>query len=88
VTTLTTSEITAAFGLFKQLATEHKLAHRGQPDLKTALANALQREVGDGAHAWARKNTAIDISPLVAATNAVWAANKFARPVDIMKTLA
>jgi hypothetical protein len=83
-----TSEITAAFGLFRQLVTDHKLAHRDQPALRNALAGAMVRQVGDGAHAWARKDSAVDISPLCAATLAVWAANKYARPVDIMKTIA
>jgi len=38
-----------------------------QLDLAAALAGAARRPLGDGAFAWARKSTSVDISPLVAA---------------------
>jgi hypothetical protein len=47
------------------------LRHLDQPDLNLALAGAMRREVGDR-WLWARKGVAVDLSPLVAATLALW----------------
>ena len=47
------------------------LRHRGQPALTAAVAGAARRPLGD-AWAWARKSASADISPLVAATLALW----------------
>lgn len=49
------------------------LAHRDQPALNAAAANAATRPRGD-TWTWDRRRSSIDISPLVAATAAVWAA--------------
>lgn len=46
--------------------------HRDQPDLNAAVAGAVRRPLGD-AWAWSRKSSLVDISPLVAATLALWA---------------
>jgi hypothetical protein len=43
--------------------------------------------VGDGMHAWARRDTSADISPLCAGTMAVWAARKFGRGYDVLKSV-
>lgn len=64
------------------------IVHRGQGDLRKAVAAGVQRDVGDGQHAWARKNTTSDISPLCAGTMAVWAARKFGRGYNIMSSIA
>lgn len=58
--------------------------HRDQKALNEAVAAGVQRDIGDGLHAWSRKNTTQDISPLCAGTMAVWAARKFARPDNIL----
>jgi hypothetical protein len=55
-----------------------QLAHRAQALLDDAAASAGRRALGDG-WAWSRKGSDRDISPLVAATLAVWAART--RPV-------
>jgi hypothetical protein len=47
------------------------LRHLGQPELDAAVAGALKRDLGD-AWLWARKGVMVDISPLVAATEALW----------------
>jgi hypothetical protein len=47
------------------------LAHLDQPGMRTACAGAVAREMSD-MWAWARRNSATDISPLVAATLARW----------------
>jgi hypothetical protein len=45
--------------------------HLGATELRAAIKGATKRE-SDDAWTWSRKNSAIDISPLVAATVAVW----------------
>lgn len=45
--------------------------HRGEAEFEAAVQGARQRPVGDG-HKWSRKDSTVDISPLVAATNALW----------------
>ncbi len=64
------------------------IVHRGQDHLRKAVAAGIQRDVGDGQHAWSRKNTTADISPLCAGTMAVWAARKFGRGYNIMSSVA
>jgi hypothetical protein len=49
------------------------LAHRAQGLLDDTLAGAGRRPLGDG-WAWSRRRSDADISPLVAATLAAWAA--------------
>jgi hypothetical protein len=82
-----------AFGQFFTLCADRKLAHgppdgpAGQPDMRAAVAGAQRREIGDGQYAWARKATPVDISPLCAATLAAWAAHKFGRGYDVLKSV-
>jgi phage terminase large subunit-like protein len=45
--------------------------HIDQPELTTAVANAGKRELAD-LWAWDKRNSASDICPLVAVTNALW----------------
>ena len=54
----------------------------------TALAGATVRDTGDGGKLWARRDTTVDISPLVAVTLAAWAHGKFGRAYDLMKSVA
>lgn len=49
--------------------------HRAQAPLTTAVAGARKRKLGQ-AWAWARADLSTDISPLVAATLALWGLNK------------
>lgn len=77
-----------AFGQFYQLCSDHKLIHFGQKDVRAAVAGAQRRETGDGQFVWRRKDTPVDISPLTAATLAAWAANKFGRGYDLLKSIA
>ena len=48
-------------------ASPPSVRHRGRPELDAAVAGAEKRTVGD-AWLWSRKNSSVDISPLVAAT--------------------
>ncbi|HEU4751527.1 MAG TPA: terminase large subunit [Armatimonadota bacterium] len=60
------------------------LRHLDQPELSSALAGAQRRSLGD-AWAWARKGLSVDISPLVAATMALWGHAKFGHVVKASK---
>ncbi|WP_371624054.1 terminase [Streptomyces sp. NBC_01116] len=64
-------EIAQAAGQFFNAVADQSLSHIDQPLLATALAGAQKRPLGE-AWAWARRGVGVDISPLVAATNARW----------------
>ena len=65
-------EAAQACGQFFEAATDSReLRHRGDPALATALGGAQSRPLAD-AWAWARRNAAADICPLVAVTLAAW----------------
>lgn len=69
---LMATEASAAFATFVTTAADKVLVHREDPRLTVALTGAVRRQLGD-AYAWSRRNSAVDISPLVAATEAVYA---------------
>jgi hypothetical protein len=68
----------ACADLVDQIAAR-SIAHRGQAVLDDTLAAAGRRILGDG-WAWSRRNSESDISPLVAATLAAWAARTHPLP--------
>lgn len=72
-------ELAAACGLFYDMVADSRLRHGGHEALAGALAGAVRRDLGDG-WAWARRKAASDISPLVAATLAVWGHDRHGRP--------
>jgi hypothetical protein len=63
-----------ACGAFYDDAMNDGCRHLGQPLVRVALAGAEKRPLGD-AWVWSRKNSNVDISPLVAVTLAAWAAS-------------
>jgi hypothetical protein len=69
----TAREVGQAFGQFHTAVTGEAadLRHYDQPELDDALAGAATRPVGD-AQTWARKDSAVDISPLEVVTLAAW----------------
>lgn len=69
--TVSVRELTAACGQFVDFVEAGKIRHFGQPELALAVDAARKRQVGD-AWAWHRRDTSVDISPLVAATLAVY----------------
>jgi phage terminase large subunit-like protein len=74
---------------FDAVMDSQSLRHNGDPALDAAVAGAIKRDLGDG-WAWSRKATETDISPLVAATLAVWAHDKFAArkaPYDLLRSV-
>lgn len=65
-------EVAQATGQFIDAVRERRLRHIGQTELTSAVANAKTRPLAD-AVAWGRKQSDVDISPLVSATLARWA---------------
>lgn len=77
-----TQDYARACGTFYDLAVETKLRYRApQPELDLAVGAASRRSLGDS-WAWARRSPA-DISPLVAATLAVWGAQTVSGPPQV-----
>jgi hypothetical protein len=69
-----TRDVAQAFGLFVDAAANDQLRHLGQSSLADALAGAKKRDFTGGGSAWSRRSVDVDITPLVAATNALWGA--------------
>lgn len=68
-----TRDVGQACGSFYDLAVEKRLRHLNDPRLNAALHSARKRPLGDsGAWAWHRKDTTVDITPLVAGTLALY----------------
>jgi hypothetical protein len=64
-----------ACGLLVDLIAQRGMRHLGTDELGVAVRGATKRPLGD-AWAWSRKSAQTDISPLVAATLALFAASK------------
>ncbi len=73
VTTTQSRQMAAACGQFYDGVMDAWLHHIDQPQVNLALSVARKRPLGD-AWAWNRKNAASDITPIVAATLALWGA--------------
>jgi hypothetical protein len=65
------AQMAQACGQFYDAAVERRLRHIGAPVMGTALAGATKRPLENG-WAWNRKDTAVDLTPLVSCTWAVW----------------
>jgi hypothetical protein len=64
-------DYTQACGGFLGLVEAERLRHGGQPELDMAVGSAAQRTYAD-MWVWNRRNSAVDSSPLIAATLAAW----------------
>jgi hypothetical protein len=73
ITEMSGRDAAAALGQFYDAAIDHSMRHIGQPELDQALTGAAIRRHGD-ARRWDRTDSSVDICPLVATTNAGWAA--------------
>jgi hypothetical protein len=71
--TVNTKEHAQACGGFLDGVVDEELVHTGQDVLDAAVSGADKRTIGDMAWLWSRKNSTVDISPLVAVTLAKWA---------------
>jgi hypothetical protein len=68
-----------ACGMFFDAAEQDALRHLGTDELATAAVGAVTRPLGD-AWAWSRKSSALDISPLVTCTLALWGLESLPAP--------
>lgn len=68
----TAAEVAQATGQMIDACRQRKLRHTGQVELTSAVSNAKTRPLAD-AVAWGRKQSDVDISPLVSVTLARWA---------------
>lgn len=73
---LSARDLGQACGGLAEGVKDDRVRHLPQPELASAVAGAVTRNIGDGAWAWARKSSTVDISPLVAVTVAAWAVSK------------
>lgn len=71
VVAVTGPEHARACGMIFDAVAERTLRHLGSTELRVALKGASRRPLGD-AWAWSRKQSSVDISPLVACTLALW----------------
>jgi hypothetical protein len=76
VTRMGTAAAARAYGMFYDgVSGDDKegriIRHIGQPELTAAVAGAKRRQLGEG-FAWDRRAATVDITPLVAVTNALW----------------
>jgi hypothetical protein len=72
VTVLKSTDQAKACGAFFDAVDQRTIRHLGTNELVNALRGAVQRPLGD-AWGWSRKNSTVDITPLVAGTIATWA---------------
>lgn len=84
VQTVTVAELGQACGRLIDMVEDAELAHLGSQELRDAVRGARTRPIGDGAFAWGRRPSAVDISPLVAATLALGAAAGVAGAADLV----
>jgi hypothetical protein len=77
--------MTKACGMFFDDVAEARLRVKRDRRLDTAVASAARRFVGD-AWKWVRRDSSVDITPLVAATVALWAMD-VNRPVNVAKNV-
>jgi hypothetical protein len=74
--TVKSGDVTSACGLFFTETKAANLRHTGQRELVTAVTGASKVDVGDGAWKWTRRKSSTDITPLYAATVALWVASR------------
>jgi hypothetical protein len=73
VRTVSAAEHAQACGALVDVVNAQALRHKGSLDLWNAIRGASTRALTDR-WAWSRRSSSVDISPLVAATLALWAA--------------
>lgn len=75
VTSVNAAQHAQACGMVYDASIQGNLRHLGTPELLAALDGAVKRQLGD-AWAWSRRSSAVDISPLVASTLALWGSSQ------------
>lgn len=79
---LTTRDFATACGRIDREVVSGTLAHFRQPGLNEAVETAVRRPILDGGFGWARKSSAGDIAPLVAASVALKAFDDLPAPAS------
>lgn len=79
MTPVTAADHAQACGMLFDGVDHARLRHLGQDELEAALKGAKQRPLSE-AWAWSRKNSSIDITPLVSSTLAYWGARTIEPP--------
>jgi phage terminase large subunit-like protein len=74
-------QMAAACGRLYDAIVNRQVCHTDQADMNAAVAAAATRKLGD-AWAWSRSASSVDISPLVAATLALWGATTLEREAE------
>jgi len=74
ITTMTSTDHAQACGLFIDAVQQQTVRHLGSMELRNAVKGAKVRPLND-AWAFSRKNSGVDISPLVSVTFAHWASS-------------
>lgn len=69
----TIGDMGRACGHLQSLVDNQAFTHSGDPLFTDALAGAVKRDIGEGLWVWGWRNSTTDISPLYAATGALWA---------------
>lgn len=90
VTTASSGDEAAAFSAIVTAVRSRQVVHLGQehaPGMWHAVARAETRDVGDGGHAWSRRDSETDITPVTSGTLALWALNKKRRSYDPRKSI-
>jgi hypothetical protein len=83
VDTISGAEYAEACGKFVDDVDQRTIRHLGTAETVTALKGVMTRPLGD-AWAWSRKNSTVDITPLVSQTIGLWALeNKVTSPVPV-----
>lgn len=87
IMTMGARDVAQAFGMIYDAATSTTpegriVAHLGQKELEIAVGGADKRLVGDGGHAWDRRNATVDITGLVSITHANWGLAKVGPEVE------
>lgn len=72
VTQMNTREFISACGLFQDAVAGRQMVHNGQPGMQVALEGATRKWIND-VWLWQRKNDRVDVSPVIAATLAMYA---------------
>jgi hypothetical protein len=79
VTSVSAKEHAQACGMLFDAVDQAVVRHLGSAELAAAIAGARRRPLGDS-WAWSRKDSTVDISPLVASTLALWGSLTLAKP--------
>jgi hypothetical protein len=83
VETVNATEHGQAWGRFVDMVEQRELEHLGSEELRDAIRGAKARPIGDGSFAWARRNSSVNIAPLVSATLALGLASGIGANVQV-----